>query len=154
MLPLLRLLVCASGGWAIALAIVFASGCGQSGLPRGAVKGRVTIGGQPLANGRVLFLPTQGPTVSAVIVNGEYQLPRHEGPVAGINRVEVEADMNLGFAIDDEAAYARRGGRPLPHSPVPPAFNRDSKLTLDVRSGEEHSLDIAIPAATQTAAAR
>ena len=80
-------------------------------------------------------------------------MPSHEGPVAGTNRVEVEADMNLGFAIDDEAAFAERGGRPLPPNPVPAAFNRDSKLTIDIRSGEDHSLDITIPAATQTAAA-
>ena len=150
---LLRFLVCASGLSALALAMVCSSGCGQSGLPRGAVRGRVTIGGRPLAHGRVLFLPASGPTVSAVIVNGEYQLPRHEGPVAGANRVEVEADLNLGFAVDDEAAFAKRGGRPLPPNLVPPAFNRDSKLTIDVRSGEDHSLDITIPAATQTAAA-
>ncbi len=153
MLHWLRLLVCASGVSALALTMVCSSGCGPSGLPRGAVKGRVTIGGQPLASGRVLFLPAQGPTVSAVIVNGEYQLPRHEGPIAGANRVEVEADLNLGFAIDNEAAFAKRGGRPLPPNPVPQAFNRDSKLTIDVRSGEDHSLDITIPAATQTTAA-
>ena len=148
MLPTLHRLVGAAFP-ALALAMMCASGCGQSGLPRGAVKGRVTIGGQPLASGRVLFLPSQGPTVSAVIVNGEYQLPRHEGPAAGANRVEVEADMNLGFAIDDEAAFTKRGGRPLPPNLVPAAFNRDSKLTIDIRCGEDHSLDISIPASTR-----
>jgi hypothetical protein len=153
MFHLLRLLVCAGALAALALPLACSTGCSQGGLPRGGVKGRVTIGGQPMASGRVLFLPTEGPTVSAVVTNGEYHLPNREGPVAGANRVEIEADVNLGFAIDDEAAFAQRGGRPLPPNPVPPEFNRNSTLSVEIRAGEEHSLDIAIPAAVQTAAA-
>jgi hypothetical protein len=153
MLYLLRLAVCAGALSALCLAIVCSSGCGQSGPSRGAVKGRVTIGGQPLANGRILFLPAEGPTVSAVILNGDYQLPSSEGPIAGVNRVEVEAAMDLGFAIDDEAAFAQRGGRPLPPNPVPPEFNRNSKLSIDIQSSEDNALDVTIPGAMQTAAA-
>ena len=137
---------------ALALAVSSSAGCGQNGLPRGAVQGRVTIGGQPLARGRVLFLPASGPTVTATVVNGEYQLPSHEGPIAGANRVEVEAELDLGFAIDDEAAFARLGGRPLPPSPIPPEFNLRSQLELAVEAGGEHTLDIAIPAAAQVSA--
>ena len=134
--------------------MICSTGCGHSGLPRGSVKGRVTVGGQPMASGRILFLPAEGPAVSAVVANGEYQLPRSEGPIAGANRVEVEADKNLGFAIDDEAAFAERGGRPLPPNAVPPDFNRNSKLSIEIKSGEDHSLDITIPGAAQTAAAQ
>jgi hypothetical protein len=155
MLHLLRLLVCAGTLSALAIAIVCSSGCSDSGMPRGAVQGRVTIGGQPLAKGRILFLPiapNEGPTVSAVIVNGEYSLSRHEGPIDGQNRVELEAELNLGFAIDDEAAFARRGGRPLPPNPIPPEFNLNSKLAIDIKSGEENSLDIAVPSAVQMTA--
>jgi hypothetical protein len=153
MLHLLRLVVCVGALSALCLAIVCSSGCGQSGPPRGAIKGRVTIGGQPLANGRILFLPAQGPVVSAVIVNGDYQLSQSEGPIAGVNRVEVDAAMDLGFTIDDEAAFAQRGGRPLPPSPVPPEFNRNSKLSIDIRTGTGNALDVTIPGTMQTAAA-
>lgn len=141
----------------LALSAACLAGCGTSdGLSRGAVQGRVTIGGAPLAKGRILFLPqapTSGPTVSAAIENGVYELPRHEGPVAGTNRVQVEAALDLGFAIDDEAAFAQRGGRPLPPNPVPPDFNRQSKLTFEVQSGEDNTFNVTIPAATQTASA-
>ena len=148
----------ASGSAAAALAaiIVLSSGCGQGdGLTRGPIKGRVTVGGQPLAKGRILLLPvapSTGPTVTAPIVNGEYQLTDREGPIAGPNRVEVEAEMDLGFAIDDEAAFARRGGRPLPPNPIPAAFNRDSNLVIEIKPDDENVLDVSIPATAQTAA--
>jgi hypothetical protein len=155
MLHLLRLLVCAGALSALAIAIVCSSGCSDSGTPRGSVQGRVTIGGQPMAKGRILFLPiapNEGPTVSAAVANGEYSLARHEGPLAGPNRVELEADLNLGFAIDDEAAFAQRGGRPLPPNPVPPEFNRNSKLVVEIKSGEENSLDVSVPSANHVTA--
>jgi hypothetical protein len=140
---------------ALAAAVGVSVGCGGDGLSRGAVAGRVTLGGQPLAKGRILFLPlapNQGPTVSASIVDGSYRLLRHEGPVIGRNRVEVEAEPGLGFSLDDEAAFARRSGRPLPPNPVPVAFNRRSTLVCDVQAGEDNQFDIAIPAAAHVAA--
>jgi hypothetical protein len=140
----------------IATCIVLAAvvGCGQSGPVRAAIEGKVTVGGQPLAAGRILFTPiapNQGPAASARIAAGQYKLAANEGPVVGANRVEVEADLNLGFAIDDEAAFARRGGRPLPPNSIPPAFNSQSTLTADVKAGGENSYDFAIPARGQSA---
>lgn len=155
MLHLLRLLVCAGAISVLALSIVCSSGCSDTGAPRGAVQGRVTIGGQPLAKGRILFLPiapNEGPTVSGAVANGEYALARHEGPLAGPNRVELEADLNLGFPIDDEAAFAQRGGRPLPPNPIPPEFNRNSKLAIEIKTGEDNVLDIAVPSSTHVTA--
>ena len=141
---------------ALAVAVLLISGCGTSdGLTRCPVRGRVTVGGQPLAKGRILFLPVapnQGPIASTKIVDGEYSLSHREGPVAGTNRVEVEAELDLGFAIDDEAAFARRGGRPLPPNPIPPAFNRDSTLVIEINPDDENVLDVSVPAATQAAA--
>jgi hypothetical protein len=152
----LRVVLCLVALSALAIAMACSTGCGGDGLARAPIKGQVTIGGQPLASGRILFMPVapnQGPTVSAPIVDGEYTLPRKDGPVAGPNRVEVEANLDLGFAIDDEAAFARRGGRPLPPNPVPPEFNRNSQLTLEVKPGEDNTYNVTIPAAAQTASA-
>src|SRR5687767_12035167 len=106
--------------------IPFIAGCDNSSPVRAPIHGKVLIGGQPLAAGRILFTPAapnQGPATSARIAAGEYKLAKPEGPVVGKNRVEVEADLNLGFPIDDEAAFAKRGGKPLPPNPIPPAFN-------------------------------
>ena len=60
--------------------------------------------------------------------------------------------MNLGFAIDDEAAFAKRGGKPLPPNPIPPQFNRDSQLVVEVKSGEENNYDVAVPQSAHAAA--
>jgi hypothetical protein len=139
---------------ALAIALVCSIGCGGDGLARAPITGSVTIGGQPLVSGRILFMPlapSQGPTVSAPIIDGAYTLARKEGPVTGTNRVEVEADLHLGFAIDDEAAFAQCGGRPLPPNPIPPEFNRQSQLTVEVKSGEDNTFNVTIPAAAQTA---
>jgi hypothetical protein len=138
------------------LAALAAAGCGGDGLNRGAVAGRVTVGGAPLAKGRILFVPVApntGPAASATIVDGQYTLACDAGPIVGQNRVEVEAEVDLGFAIDDEAAFAARGGRPLPPNPIPPAFNRQSTLAVEIKPGETTNFDIAVPAAAQTASA-
>jgi hypothetical protein len=131
------------------------AGCGQRGPARAPIQGKVTIGGQPLTAGRILFTPiapNQGPAASARIAAGEYKLSANEGPVAGQNRVEVEADLNLGFPIDDEAAFAKRGRRPLPPNPIPPAFNSQSTLVVDVEAGHENTFNVAVPAVAHAAA--
>lgn len=120
-------------------------GCGD-GLTRATVAGKVTLSGVPLQAGIIRFVPVaphKGPVASAAIVNGEYKIPKFEGPVAGYHRVEVEADLQLGFSLDDEAAYAARGGAPLPPNPIPPAYNTQSLLTKEVTRGHnEYNLDI------------
>jgi hypothetical protein len=124
-----------------------ALGCGSSGPDRAPVRGQVKIAGQPLKQGRILFAPLApnvGPTASAVVVNGEYQLPAREGAVVGPNRVQVEATPDLGFALDDEAAYARRGAVPMPPDPIPPEFGKQSQLTLQVVESN-NQFDIQIP---------
>jgi len=139
------------------LCLLFAAvvGCSESGPARAPITGQVTVGGQPLAKGRILFIPAapnQGPVASAAVRDGSYRIPQVEGPVVGQNRVEVEAELNLGFAIDDEAAFAKRGGRPLPANPIPPQYNRDSKLTVEVEAGDENRFDVTIPSARHAAA--
>jgi hypothetical protein len=124
------------------------TGCGESGPPRAPIQGSVTIGGAPLKAGRILFVPqapSEGPAVSARITDGQYTLDDSTGPVVGSNRVEVEADLPLKFAIDDEAAFAKAKGK-LPRQPVPPQFNRQSTLSVTVKADESNQFNVAIPA--------
>ena len=106
------------------------------------------MGGQPLPRGRILFLPQNppGPAVAATIQDGDYALPSREGPLVGLNRVEVEGELNLGFALDDEQAFARRQGVPLPTNPIPPQFNRQSTLTTEIKA-DNNVYDVNIPTA-------
>lgn len=132
----------------IAVSVV---GCGRADLPRGAISGTVTVGGQPLQSGRILFLPcdeNKGPTVTLPIVNGTYTASKKDGPLIGFQRVEIEADPNLGFAIDDEEAFAKRGGAPLPMQWIPPQFNRQSQLKTEVLANTKNVFDVPIPAGT------
>ena len=147
--PLRRLVFC------IAMTPLLASlGCGKSGPPRAPIAGRITVGGAPLKAGRILFVPiapTEGPAASAAIVNGEYNISADQGPVVGKNRVEVEADLPLGFDFDDEAAYARRASNgALPKQPIPSQFNRHSKLEVEIKAGEENTFAVDVPAKVRT----
>ena len=65
------------------------------------------------------------------IAGGEYHLPKSAGPIVGQNRGEIEADPDIDFAIDDEAAFAKRG-KPLPKNRVPPEFNVNSTLVTEI----------------------
>jgi hypothetical protein len=137
------------------LAVLLAMpGCGSSGPPRAAIHGRVTAGGQSLAAGRILFTPVhpnKGPSTSARITNGEYQLAAKDGPVVGANRVQIEVDLNLGFELDDEAAIAQRGGVPVPPQPIPPEFGVQSTQVVEVKPDEDNAYDVTIPQLQQMA---
>ena len=143
---------------AVALAILLVSaGCGSSGPPRAAIHGRVTVGGQPLAAGRILFTPVhpnKGPATSTRVVDGNYQLTAKDGPIVGVNRVQVEADLNLGFELDDEAAFAQRGGARLPPQPIPPEFNQLSTISVEIKADQDNACDVAIPQLLNVAARR
>jgi len=131
-------------GFAI-LSVLGVTGC-DNGPPRGAIRGSVTVAGQPLAGGRILFipqLPLEAVTVTSVVKEGTYELKVHEGPIVGAYRVEVEADPPLGFALDDEEAFAARG-QVMPPNPIPPPFNRQSTLTTEIKPGD-NTYDVVVP---------
>jgi len=134
-------------GCFLAITLTATSGCGSREPEFGAVKGRVTVGDKPLARGRILFLPvgpSTGATVSAVIRDGEYSIPLSERLVVGESRIEVDGAPDLGFELDDEEAFAKRGGAPMPPNPIPKEFNRKSILRAPVKPGE-NILNVAIP---------
>lgn len=134
----------------LSLALFALTGCGGEGEGRAPIAGTVSVGGQPLAKGRILFVPVapnEGPAASAAVFDGKYELDQSRGPVVGKNRVEVEAD--LGVALDDEQAIARLGGR-LPPQPIPPQYNRQSTLVYEVVDGQDNQYDVAVPSGRQT----
>src|SRR4051812_41369402 len=70
-------------------------GCGAAasdGPPREAVSGKVTLDGQPLAQGVIQFLPAsnkEGVSGGAVIEGGAYSIEAAKGLVAGQYRVTI-----------------------------------------------------------------
>jgi hypothetical protein len=127
--------------WVLAMGL---GGCGGSSdnLPREAVSGSVTFGGEPLAKGTIQFAPTSDKlptTATAGIVDGKYSIPRYEGLVAGSYKVAISS-------FDEVApAKAVRGmpGKIAPSAKnlIPKQYNVATTLTKDVKAGETNSFE-------------
>ena len=121
-----RLLLCA-----IVLLALF--GCGHGG--RMSVEGTVTLDGQPLEKGGILFRPiagTAGPTAGAEVIDGKFAIPGAGGPFAGQFTVQITAagltgrkvrDLRTNEMVDEYAQC------------LPARYNSQSELTATV--GEE-----------------
>jgi len=98
----------------------------------------VTLDGEPLSNGTIHFVPTdqQGQLVAATVEDGYFELPVEVGPLAGKSSVDIQVIQDLGFDLDDEAAYAA-AARKAKRAPSPlasaVAFRDQARrqLTLD-----------------------
>ena len=106
------------------------SGCEPTGVERemATVSGKVTLNGEPLDGGRVVFAHVEGPGAAADIQSG------------GTYTVEVAVGQN-GVCIDHRAEPVVAPGRPEPllgESLVPEKYvsAQTSDLSLDVKSGK------------------
>jgi hypothetical protein len=119
----------------LGLAVAGPAGCGGSN--RAAVRGKVTLDGQPLEMGRINFFPdgeNKGPAAGAVILNGSYSVPARNGVVVGKNRVEIHGTRKTGKKI-----ISAMSGQPIDEvgNPVPAKYNTKSELIRDVKPGSE-----------------
>lgn len=137
----------------VPLLFFFLAGCGggESGPPRAAVEGRVTYEGTPLKRGIIVFVPaegTSGPKTSASIVDGAFKLDADGGPLVGRHTVEIEA-LDETLAPDDEQAIARMKAEGIKRVDViklPPVYNRNSKLTADIKPEQDNTLTFSLTA--------
>lgn len=119
-------------GLLVALAVALAAGCSGDGLH--AISGQVTLGGQPLENGAIDFLPAdgKGPTAGAVVEAGRYAV--RTAPGRKIVRIR---------------GYRKVGQEPAvpgdPTSPmidvnrqiVPERYNAKTELQCEVAAGQD-----------------
>ena len=119
-------------------------GCGGAGdaVPRAAVAGTVTLGGDPLPAGVVYFVPAGpagGPKVGVPVTDGTFAVDDDHGPRVGPHRIEVRSTDDGGFAFDDESAPARLAAsvtRRIERVAVPEIYTDDrSPLTAEVVAG-------------------
>ncbi len=110
------------------------SGCGGgSGLPElGAVEGKVTAGGQPLANATVTFSPvTEGrPSSGVTDENGEYSLLYTVdtlGALPGQHRVTIQESVMEKESYEEGASESEAGRSP--------ASSSDESLMFEVQTG-------------------
>lgn len=139
------------------LAVLFAglaacfAGCGgePDPWPRAAVEGEVLLDGEPLEEGTITFFPigqTKGPAAGATIRDGVYSLSRREGPVVGLNHIEISSVRKTGRIVESPMAVEGDGqnGNLVEEYVefVPPQFNRDSKLERTIVADEVNTIDL------------
>lgn len=123
--------------WLLKLVLVVAvgplAGCGDEGRGGVSVSGTVTLDGQPMPAGSVVFVPlTTGHKAAAKINAGSFVFGPDEGPIPGKYRVEIYAPEASSVPLDDPLAYAKSGPNVPPPNPVAAEFNEQSTLTADV----------------------
>jgi hypothetical protein len=101
-------------------------GCGASSLEQ--VSGGVVLDGQPLGEGLIRFVPTDGksPSQAAVIRQGKFTTELH--------RTHYKVEINAPKPAKTAAKLDERGpgGGPAVEELLPPHYNVNSELTLDV----------------------
>jgi hypothetical protein len=98
------------------------------------VHGKVTLDGEPVALGNIVFLSTgSGPKAAAPIEQGAYSIPAKDKLSPGSYRVEISwrkptgrqvASADPGIMIDET------------REAVPAKYNTDSTLTAEIGSGD------------------
>jgi len=89
------------GGCAwICLLITCMAGCGGGSAdfgPRAAVKGKVTLDGEPVPLARIVFINDSTANVAvkatALIQDGVYEIDEGRGPLIGKNKVKIESEQ-------------------------------------------------------------
>lgn len=120
------------------------AGCGRALPETSPVEGRVTLDGEPLSTGTIMFFPSQGRPAAGVIgVDGTYRLTtfvENDGAVLGSHTVTIQADGVIGG--DNPKSYSDeikgvQFGELRPIVPGKYAVRETSGLTADVKAQPE-----------------
>src|SRR3954470_20739040 len=115
--------------WLVAVTIA-AAGCGgaSDGLPRESISGKVTLDGQPLATGKITFVPIgfEGPPAGAPVEGGSYSIARQEGPIPGTYSVSVYSLRLTGKSLPDPEDPTATTKETF--EGIPPRYNAKSEL--------------------------
>lgn len=136
----------------VASLLVLVSGCG--GAPAGptlyAVKGKLTVEGEPLPNATVTFQPASGPVATGMTnANGEFTLKTgtQEGAVAGTHQVAIVATSGekiMENPTPDDLAAMSLSGKPLPQpkSLIPERYSKFETSQLTATVSEDPSKNV------------
>lgn len=144
------------GLWGLVAGIGLAGCGGGDELPRQAVSGSVTLGGQPLPQGRIEFVPNSPEAKTPAggeIHAGAFKIPRHEGPTPGDYKVMITASGALPEGVDTSpGAEPPKGSKakmprigPAPEL-VPKEYNSKTTLTAKVEAGKTNAFEFTLNA--------
>jgi hypothetical protein len=142
--------------------LLMAVGCAARRDPYGreALAGTVSFGGQPLDEGSIQFWPTEpgGPWRSgAMVVDGNYAIPREKGLPPGTYRVLISSpgpDASGPRLTPEQLFKSTRASRGLLLSSgpaqerIPAEYTTASQVEIEVRSGAENFFVLTIPDAS------
>lgn len=122
-----RVLPIAIGCFGIALA-----GCNQK-TEQFEVRGQVSYEGEPVAEGKILFMPNDEsrPQAIARIIDGEYATASPGGVFVGEYKVQVFGYRGTGKVQDLGALFGKQEQQV---QYLPAKFNRETELTVDISS--------------------
>jgi hypothetical protein len=116
--------------------------------PRGRqeVTGEVRFRGQPVEEGVIQFAPLDGQATGdgALIVNGQYRIPRAKGLSPGKYRVTIVAGNGIS-GQGDASPDTPNAGRPPVGERIPPDYNEHSRIVKEVTAGGPNRFDFNIP---------
>ena len=124
----------------LAAAMLIIAGCGR-GAGRLPIEGAVTVDGQPLEAGYIVFFPEGpggGPSAGAEVVDGRYRIGAAGGAFAGTFRVEITASRKTDALVYDEFS----GQQVAEYRQFLPArYNTQTELRAEVTPGGPNRFD-------------
>lgn len=135
--------------WLVAAFWVLAAAAGCGGPPQAIARGRVTVDGEPMAQGTIAFLPAEGkgPSAGGMVTSGGYEV-RGMTPGLKIVRVDVFAPISdsptTSAEWGDQPASVRGKSPTAVNGPGPlPADAPGNNAQREVFAGEQ-VIDVAI----------
>ena len=110
------------------------SGQDDDGIEREALSGTVTLGGVPLENASIQFVPKNanaGGGTSAEVKGGKFKIPKERGAAVGGYMVLISS------ATTEDGSTGEAPGIPpkTKPDPIPKKYNVNSTLSAEVKSG-------------------
>jgi len=112
---------------------VLAGGCGPAGPETHPVTGSVTLDGQPLPDGDIIFVDPTSATVPGAgkITNGKYTAVSPPGN----KKVEIRASKMMPLP---EGKTGAMGEKEMSQQYIPAKYNTETELTMEVTAGDNN----------------
>lgn len=124
----------------VSLIIVFLLGCeAKNELGRLPVSGKISLNGELLQKGTILFAPEQPSGVSSGtdIVDGSYSIAEHQGLTPGTYVVRIYAADEEGEDVEPQLPGP---GIKTKRERIPPRYNLRSELKLVVEATQDEAV--------------